>query len=112
MVTVNQVINGVLRYIDAEILPHLTGAKRFGVAMYAALMAQNAPGKVMEMLQSPPLSLLGLADDNGNIDLDRIRAAAIQQMHGDKIDIDIPAVGRFAFSASDIERVCEEIRKA
>ena len=112
MVTVNQVINGAMRYIDSEILPHLSGAKRYGVAVYVALMSQNSAGKVAEWLQNPAVSLLCLTDSNGNIDLDRLHAAAVQQMRGERVEIDIPVVGRFAFSTNDIDRICEEIRKA
>ena len=38
MVTIEQVKNGLTKYIDAEILPNMTGGKRFALGVCAALL--------------------------------------------------------------------------
>ena len=44
MVTMQQVKTGLVRYIDTDVLPHLTGIKKLGLGVYTALAANNVVG--------------------------------------------------------------------
>lgn len=113
MATLGQVRTGMQRYIENEIVPHLDGVRRFGVSLYVALAAQSIESRAAELLKHPAVAILGIVDDDGEIDIDRLHAAAISQMHGgEKLQVDIPVVGRFAFDRNDIDRLFEEVRKA
>ena len=76
-----------------------------------ALLMDNFANKAVAFMRSPAMSALEIIDDAGNIDIDRLHAAAINAMH-DNLDVSIPVVGRFIFSRSDVDKLCEMIRRS
>ena len=91
MVTVAQVKNGFVRYIDTDVLPHLTGMKRIGLGVYRALAAENLSGLVEQYRDRPAVSVLKVIDDQGNVDTDRLYQAVVPMFaDGQKQSIEIP----------------------
>lgn len=111
MVTIDQFKRGLAEYVDTDILPRLSGAKRYGVMVYMALLMDGTSEKVTELLKNPAIAMLGIVDDSGLIDIDKIHDAAFNAMK-DNLDIDFPLIGRFIFSRPDIDRLCDLIRRA
>lgn len=111
MVTIDQVKSGISAYIDAEILPRIDGYKRYGLLVYMSLLMDNFNNTVVDLLKIPAVSVLGIVDADGRVDIDRLHNAAYQSMR-DNVDITIPIVGRFIFSRSDVDKLCEMIKKA
>lgn len=89
----------------------MEGVKRYGLMVYMALAMENLPNRLVDVLRSPALSVLGIMDADSRIDIDRLHDAAYEAMH-DTLDISIPVVGRFIFSRSDIDKLCDMIRRA
>lgn len=79
--------------------------------VYLALLADQFTNKATELLHTPGLSMLNLMDESGYVDIDRLRTAAYNAMK-ENLEIDIPIVGRFIFSHSDIDRLCDFIRRS
>ena len=112
MVSMNQIQAGVIRYIDTEILPHLTGAKRIGLGIYSALAAQNVAGMVMTYKDHPAVEVLSVVDENGNVDIDRLyQAAAPMFSNGERHTITIPLIGDMTVDKTDLEKLYRYVKE-
>ena len=111
MVTMIQVKNGLVKYIDADILPHLTGFKKVALGAYAALAANNLVTMMEKYKNSPAISILDVIDENDNVDIDKLYQAFSSMMpDGQKYSIDIPMIGELRVDRSDLEKLYQYIR--
>lgn len=112
MVTVNQVQAGVTRFIDTDILPHLTGVKKIGLGIYSALAAQNVTGMVMKYKDHPAIDVLNVVDKEGNVDIDRLyQAAAPMFANGERHTITIPLIGDMTIDKTDLEKLYRYVKE-
>lgn len=113
MVTIDQFKNGVLKYIDEELLPHIPGWKKYAAAAYVTLAADNAVAMILQMKERPAVSILGLFDKNNNIDIERAyKAISSSVKSGEKFDIEIPVIGKFTLDMTDIDKIYQNIKNS
>lgn len=106
MATIAQVKNGLVKYIDAEILPHLTGARKVGLGIYTALAAENLEKTILRYAGHPAVAMLELIGADGNVDVSRLyRAAAPYFDEGSKQTVSIPLIGDFSLDRNDLEKL-------
>ncbi len=111
MVSMNQVQLGLARYIDSEILPHLSGAKKIGLGIYSSLAAQNLSNFLNSKKDHPAISMLNIIDPAGNVDIDKVYQAAVHSFpEGEKVRMDIPLIGELILDRSDLEKVYRYIK--
>ena len=79
--------------------------------VYLSLLMDNFSNKMVDLMHSPAISMLGILDDENHINIDRLHDAAYSSMR-DNLDVNIPIVGRFIFSRNDIDKLCDMIRRA
>lgn len=102
MVTFEQVQQGLLQYINEEILNKASGLPKWGIGMMKAkivvMLAEKAKAG-MDTLRS-----IGYASDDGMIDIDRIysEAKAMVREVG-PVTQHFPIIGDISFSESDID---------
>lgn len=110
MVNAQQIKSGVTKYINSEILPHLSGLPKIGVSTYINLMSDKVPELMIQMRDQPGVSILGIIDEEGNMDLDRLYKAVVPtMMEGEKITIEVPLIGSFDLSKQDIDKLYKYI---
>ena len=113
MVTINQVKSGVLKYIDSELMPHISRWKQVAVAAYIALAADNVASMILSYKSNPAIAVLNLFDDKNNIDIDKAYKAITSGMDStSKIEVDFPVIGRFVFDITDIDKLYNYIKEA
>ena len=113
MVTLQQVKNGIVRYIDTDMLPHLTGIKKIGLGVYSALAAENAVGLVMKSRTHPAIAVLDIMTEDGQVDIDKLYQVVVPMFaDGQKQEIDIPMIGTYRIDRSDIEKIYRDITGA
>lgn len=106
MATMNQVKTGLVKYIDNEILPHLTGAKKIGLGMYTALAAENLEKTIMQYANHPAIAMLEVIDANGNVNAGKLYSAASPYFtEGVKYTIGIPFIGDLTIDRNDLEKL-------
>lgn len=111
MVTMQQVKNGLVKYIDTDVLPHLTGIKKLGLGVYTALAANNVVGLMEKYRDHPAVSMLDVIDDDGNVDIDKLyQAVSPQFANGEKQTISIPLIGDMTVDRSDLEKLYRYIK--
>lgn len=111
MVTMQQVKNGLVKYIDADVLPHLTGVKRIGLGVYTALAADNLVSVLGQYKDHPAVAVLQIIDKDGNVDIDKLyQAMSPQFANGEKQTISIPLIGDMTVDRSDLEKLYRYIK--
>lgn len=112
MVTMQAAKNGLVKYIDNDILPHLTGLKKVGLGVYTALAANNIIGLMEKYKDHPAVSVLDVIDENGNIDIDKLyNVTAPMFANGEKHMINIPMIGDMTVDRTDLEKLYRYIKE-
>ena len=66
----------------------------------------------MQLKEHTAVQLMGVMDDGGNIDIDRLYNAARQKMDGQKLPVDVPIIGELRFDVGDLDKLYRYIREA
>lgn len=113
MATMTQVKTGLVRFVDSDILPHLSGAKKIGLGIYVALAANNLEARVYQYVNHPAVSMLDVIDANGNVDIDKVYQAAVPMFNaGQRVPIQIPMIGEYMMDMTDVEKIYKYIKEA
>lgn len=108
MVTIDQMEQGTIRFIDAEIAPKIPTnipngqLKKIAALAGAAYAVRNGLKKAV---LSPALSAIGAVDQDGGIDLDGIAEAVSAQIPDAGFKITVPILGDLTFFREDLERL-------
>lgn len=109
MVSQEQLQRGITRFVDAEVLPKLSGIKKVGVGMYVGLVAHNAADAINKLKTNPAIAMLGIIDENNAIDIDALYDVAIP-LFSEKQTFDLPVLGSVAFDKSDVDKLYKYIK--
>ena len=112
MVTIDQAMRGVAQYADNEIIPHLPTGKGIGAGIALALILDGGKNRILALKDHPAVQMMGIMDEEGNIDLDRLYNAARTRVDGKKIPWDIPIIGELKFDVNDVDRLYKYIQEA
>lgn len=112
LVTMNQVKNGLVKYIDNDVLPHLTGIKKIGLGVYTALAADNVVGLMEKYKDHPAVSVLNVIDADGNVDIDKLYQSISPMFDsGECQSINIPLIGELIVDRTDLEKLYRYIKE-
>lgn len=111
MVSIDQFKNGLHKYIETDMLPHLRGFKKIGLHAYLLLAENNVLDLVENFKTHPAVSVLQIIDENNMIDIDRMYNA-IAPNFIEKQKVKIPIVGEFTFDRNDLEKLYQLIRES
>ena len=93
MVTIAKVQQGVIKFVDREIVPGLSIAEKFLVGTGVALLANKIPTILQAYAEHPLLKALGVLDlSNGMIDIAAVYDAAQPYIGVDPFPVKIPFV--------------------
>jgi hypothetical protein len=112
MVTIDQAMRGVAQYADNEIIPHLPTGKGIGAGIALALIMDGGKAQLLKLRENPAVQMMGIMDEEGNIDLDRLYNAARTRVDGKKIPLTIPVIGELRFDVNDVDRLYKYIQEA
>lgn len=114
MVNIAQVQQGVVRFVDAEIVPSLSATERLVVGGGMGLVAAKLPALLTQYANNPFLSTLGLYDpEHEEIDLDAMYTAVKPYIGADPIPVTVPFVGlKLKFTQREIDTLYKYIKEA
>ena len=104
MVPYNQVVNGVTKYIDSEIVSKLTGWQRWAIGAGLGV-AVSRGSHIMEQMRSMPLVKMLNIIDGDMVDVETIYSELRKQAERESINVALPAVGTVTFTRDDVEKV-------
>ena len=102
-ISINSLAEGVSKYIDTEFLPALPTKQRWIVTAAAFVGLSKLPDILGQL---PILAVLGLIDEDSNVDIDAALAAVKQacQKHG-KLAVEIPMLGTINLAEKDFDKL-------
>lgn len=103
MISYTDLQTNLARFVDNEMLPHMTGGKKVLLGGYAALATKNAAGKLREMKDKPLVAMTGAVGEDG-VDVDAL-FSAVSPYINEPVTISLPIVGDFRFDRSDWEKL-------
>ena len=111
MVNVGQIKRGLANFVDAEILPKIPAGtlKRTLIGAGIGLYLSNLEKALSGASRSGYVAALGIIDEAGNVDIDRLADEIKRNMppEGMRIDLDIMGfhLGDMTLHQSDIENL-------
>ena len=112
MVTIDQAMRGVAQYADNEIIPHLPTGKGIGAGIALALIMDGGKSRILALKNHPAVQMMGIMDEAGNIDLERLYNAARPRFDGQKLPVTVPIIGELRFDVSDLDKLYRYIQEA
>ena len=103
MVHYSKVINGLMAYVDKEIVTKMNGSlKSWGVGIVAGLLGKRAEQMFLALREHPILTSLGLVDGE-MVDVEAIYSEALRMAQRGSATANVPMLGAITFSTADIE---------
>lgn len=103
MVHYSKVINGLMSYVDNEIVGKLNGSlKAWGIGIAAGILGKRAEQMYAALRENPVLTSLGLIDGD-MIDVESIYSEALRMAQRGSATVSVPMLGGITFGPSDVE---------
>ena len=112
MISIDQLMRGVTRFADLEIIPHLPTGKGIGAGIALALLMDGGKARILQLREHPAVHLMGIMDEQGNVDLDRLYSAARPKVDGQRLPVTIPIIGELRFDVNDLDKLYKYIQEA
>lgn len=106
-----KVVDGITRYIDAEIYTNMNDLQEVIARVVVGRMIENENGIKDTIRHNGIIRSLGIVDSEGMVDVDSLAAdlkTAIQQKG--KVEISIPMFGKMTFHPEDIDDIHRYIK--
>ena len=111
MVTIDQAMRGAAQFADSEIIPHLPTGKGIGAGIALALIMDGGKAQLLKLRENPAVQVMGVMDETGNIDLDRLYNAARPRFEN-KLTVSVPLLGDMRFDQNDVDKLYRYIQEA
>lgn len=103
MIHYSKVINGVMSYVDAEIVAKMNGSlKGWGVGIVAGLLGKRAEQMFTVLREHPVLTSLGLVDGE-MVDVEAVYTEALRMAQRGSATVNVPMLGAITFGKADVE---------
>lgn len=104
MYTSEQVLNGLIKYIDNEVLAKLELKGKILLGTGITIAMRNANTFLQNIPNNDLVKMLGVVDENGMYDVDTVSESlkANMQKYG-KMQFEIPVVGKLSFLPEDVD---------
>ena len=93
MVTVDKIQRGVSRYLDEQLMPHLSGKDRWIMTGIATLALQRLPQIIQAYATNPGVQMLGVVGSDGTVDIEALVNSVKPAARNTPAEIPIPLTG-------------------
>ena len=99
-----QIKQGLLGFANESVLPKLPPQQQFVTGMALGLLTGKADTIIENLATMPAVKLLGIIDEDGDVDVASLYASAKDQIHrSGTLVIDLPMIGKMTFMESDLD---------
>lgn len=109
MVPLSSIQKGIVKYIDYEILPKLTGWQKWAFGAVSAIWIGNIVATFNKLKQNALVSSLGVIDEQDMIDIDKLHREFRAQAEKGSITVEIPGVGPMTLDRNDVDKLYQYI---
>ena len=109
----NRVINGIVKYLNREVIPNMNEWQGFVARMGTARILNNTDNLKKLLADNVYVKTFAIFDEHGNVDIDGL-INDLKTAIKDKgyIEFELPMFGKFKFIESDIDNLHSYIRGA
>lgn len=113
MVTIDQIEQGVVQYVQNEILPNMeeTGIQRLVIGMAMGRFIKAKRIELEAMMNQEPVKSLGYFDEDKNVDLEALRDECKAQMSAKGLVYEHKLIGKLTFEKADVDKLYDYIMK-
>jgi hypothetical protein len=105
-----KVINGILKYINREILEKMNPWQEIVGRVVVGRFAENASALKQNLMQNGIVKTLCIIDADGNVDVDGLISSIRKEVEKKgAVEIDIPLVGKIKIIPSDLDVLRNDI---
>lgn len=102
----NKVINGIIKYIDREIIPSMNEWQEVVARIAMSRFVNNSNVLKDSLTNNSFVRTFAIIDDNGNVDVNGLANDLKEQIRKKgKIEFTLPIFGTFRFVEADIEKL-------
>lgn len=112
MVKSSAISQGLVNFVDGEILPKMTGWQKWIVGSMAGIASKKANSFLDSVVQNPLVKALGIVDEEGMIDIDLLYEELSKQAQKSHAILSIPMIGDIKLNADDVESLYRHIMNA
>ena len=105
MVAYNQVVNGMTKYIDQEIINKIQGWQRWALGAGAGIMMTKGSNMFNALKANPIIKMLDVIDENDMIDIDTIYTELRKQAEKGAATFDAPMIGTITLTKDDVDKL-------
>lgn len=111
MVTIEQIEKGLASYLDSELMPNLQleGIQKVLTGTAIGLFIKRSENIVKSYADKPFVKLLGIMDDNGDVDIDILTKELKTNIPEEGVSINVPLLGTMKFHKSDVDVLYKHI---
>lgn len=110
MYSYNQVINGIAKYIDMEIISNINGWQKWVVGSAVGIALSNSTNLFNQLKQNEFVKMLGVIDKNDKIDVDKIYKEMKKQAKKSSITFNAPLIGVITLTEQDVDILYDNIK--
>lgn len=111
MATIDQIMRAVTRFADNEVLPRLPTGKGIGAGILLALVMEGGREKLLALREHPVVQMMGVMDESGNVDVEKLYSVARPKLDGKKLPVSIPIIGELRFDVNDLDRLYSMVQE-
>lgn len=105
MISYEKFINGMVKYLDNEIIPQMTGVKKMAFGVGSSIFLKKGENVFNSIKDKEIIHSLELLDNNYNININMLKEEIIEKLNNENIEIDIPMIGTLTLDKNDIEKI-------
>ena len=109
MIPYNQVVNGVTKYIDSEIIPKVEGLSKIAVGIVLAGAVKRGDTVIEQIKAIPIIKMIGIVDDENRVDIETIYEELKKQVSIEPLRMELPGVGKVTFTREDVDKLYSHI---
>lgn len=99
------VICGIVKFIDDDLLPKMHGLNRWLFGTGAGIMASKSEKLFEEFKHNQLIKTLDLMNDEGMVDVVCIYKELLRQADNGPVNIEVPMLGTITLDKSDVEKM-------
>ena len=104
------VVDGINRYIDKEILRKLDGMQEFVARLVIGRINQNVDSVKELLMNNGFIKTLSIIDSEGMVDIDHLLQDVRKEIDRQGcIHVNVPLIGKLTFKAEDVDALRSEI---
>lgn len=111
MVSFEKVLNGIVKYINDEILPNMNDWQEVAARIAMGRLLESQEAVKQALMANGIVRTFGIMDTEGNVDAERLFAELRKEVsRKGKMQVSVPVFGKFTFTATDVDRLHDIIK--